>query len=132
MRHLLLAAVLACSLAGAAYAQSPADAPLPVEISLVQENGGFAFRDDNGMALYTFDRDPDGASACNGGCAAAWPPVAAPAGAHAIGDWAPVTRADGSLQWAYKGKPVYRYQGDTVAGQTNGEGMGGAWRLVRP
>jgi predicted lipoprotein with Yx(FWY)xxD motif len=124
--------VLVGFLAGAAAAQDPADAPLPVAISLVRDNGAFAFRDDNGMALYTFDRDPIGASACNGGCADAWPPVAAPAGAHQIGDWTPVRRDDGALQWAYKGRPVYRHQGDIGAGQFNGQGVGGVWRLLQP
>lgn len=132
MRQLLLGLTLTAVLTTAAFAQSPADAPLPVAISLVQVEGAWAFRDDNGMALYTFDRDTPGASACNGGCATAWPPIAAPADAHQIGDWTPVRREDGTMQWAYKGKPVYLYQGDTAAGQTNGEGMGGVWHLVRP
>ncbi|HSC01194.1 MAG TPA: hypothetical protein VLE45_14850, partial [Burkholderiaceae bacterium] len=31
----------------------------------------------NGMTLYTFDRDAAGKSACNGPCATNWPPLMA-------------------------------------------------------
>lgn len=132
MRPIIIALAFTCAMSATAFAQSPADAPLPAAISLIEENGAWAFRDDNGMALYTFDRDPEGASVCNGQCATAWPPIAAPADAHQIGDWTPVRRDDGAMQWAYKGKPVYLFQGDTAAGQTNGDGMGGVWHIVQP
>jgi predicted lipoprotein with Yx(FWY)xxD motif len=115
-----------------AYSESLADAPLPAEISLVQENGVLKLRDDNGYSLYVFDRDPLGKSTCVGSCASEWPPVVAPQDAHRIGDWTPVHRTDGAMQWAYKGKPVYTYRGDTGAGQTNGAGKGGLWRLLAP
>jgi predicted lipoprotein with Yx(FWY)xxD motif len=116
----------------AAHAPSLQDAPLPAEISLVLENGALKLRDDNGYSLYLFDRDPPGSSLCEGPCASEWPPVAAPQDAHQIGDWTPVHRTDGTMQWAYKGKPVYTYRGDTGAGQTNGAGKGGVWRLLAP
>ena len=90
------------------------------------------FCDDDGHSLYVYDRDPVGGSVCVGQCASRWPPVAAPQDAHQIGDWTPIRRPDGSLQWAYKGKPVYTFSGDTAAGQTNGAGLGGVWRLLVP
>ncbi|HMW44081.1 MAG TPA: hypothetical protein PKC88_17060, partial [Plasticicumulans sp.] len=42
----------------------------------------------NGMTLYVFDKDVAGSgrSACNGACAANWPPLAAAADAPAGGD----------------------------------------------
>ena len=125
-------AVLACGLTGATFGQSLQDAPLPAEISLVQENGALKLRDDNGRSLYVYERDPVGTSVCIDQCAREWPPVAAPQDAHQIGDWTPVRRKDGSLQWAYKGKPVYTFRGDTETGQTNGAGIGGLWRLLAP
>ena len=123
---------LTWSLTTAAHAQSLQDAPLPAEISLVQESGALKLRDDNGLSLYVFDRDPIGRSICVGPCASEWPPVVAPQDAHQIGDWTPVHRTDGTMQWAYKGKPVYTFRGDTAAGQTNGAGRGGGWRLLAP
>lgn len=88
----------------------------------------------SGMTLYTFDRDPagEGRSVCNGPCAQNWPPLAAPAGATAQGDWAVVTRDDGSRQWAYKGKPLYLWVKDQKPGDRSGDGVNNVWRLARP
>ena len=87
----------------------------------------------NGMTLYTFDRDAvPGKSACNGPCAANWPPLMAAADATAGGDWSLVTRDDGGKQWAYKGKPVYFWSKDQKPGDRSGDGFNGAWRLARP
>jgi predicted lipoprotein with Yx(FWY)xxD motif len=116
----------------AALTTSLLDAPLPAAISLVKDNGALKFCDDDGHSLYVYDRDPAGRSVCVGQCAREWPSVAAPPDAHQIGDWTPIRRTDGSLQWAYKGKPVYTFSGDTAAGQTNGAGRGAVWRLLAP
>ena len=88
----------------------------------------------NGMTLYTFDRDAmgSGKSACNGPCAANWPPLMASTGDSASGDWSIVTRDDGSRQWAYKGKPVYFWVKDTKAGDRTGDGVNNVWHLARP
>ena len=86
----------------------------------------------NGMTLYTFDRDAGGKSMCNGPCATNWPPLTAPAGASASGEWSVVTRDDGSRQWAYQGKPVYYWVKDTKPGDRSGDGVNNVWRLARP
>lgn len=88
----------------------------------------------DGMTLYTFDRDVAGSgkSTCNGPCAANWPPLAAAADASASGDWSIVTRDDGGKQWAYKGKPLYRWIKDQKPGDRTGDGFNNAWRLARP
>lgn len=43
-----------------------------------------------------------------------------------------ITRSDGSMQFAYKGTPLYYYSGDTKAGDTNGDGFNGIWHIVTP
>ncbi len=88
----------------------------------------------NGMTLYTFDRDAAGTgkSVCNGPCAQNWPPLMAAAGAAANGEWAVVTRDDGSKQWAYKGKPLYFWVKDQKAGDRTGDGVNNVWRLAKP
>jgi predicted lipoprotein with Yx(FWY)xxD motif len=36
------------------------------------------------------------------------------------------------LQWAFKNRPVYYYQGDAGEGDVNGEGLGDVWYVARP
>ena len=85
-----------------------------------------------GMTLYTFDKDSAGKSACNGQCAANWPPLAAAAGATGSGNWSIVTRDDGSKQWAYKGKPLYTWVKDQKPGDKTGDGVANnAWHTAK-
>lgn len=93
----------------------------------------------NGMTLYTYAPDTDSVSNCNGACAVNWPPYLIPSSsvlanvqAGITGKVSAVTRADGSLQVAYNGAPVYFYGGDTVSGDTKGQGVGGIWYIVKP
>jgi len=85
-----------------------------------------------GMTLYTFDKDADGKSACNGPCAANWPPLMAAGDAKASGDWTVVTRDDGGKQWAYKGKPVYLWAKDQKPGDKTGDGFNNVWHIAKP
>ncbi|MBW0156698.1 hypothetical protein [Sedimentimonas flavescens] len=85
-----------------------------------------------GMTLYTFDKDADGKSACNGGCAANWPPLVAEEGVMAEGAWSVITRDDGAKQWAYDGKPLYTWVKDTKPGDVTGDGFNGVWHVAQP
>jgi predicted lipoprotein with Yx(FWY)xxD motif len=85
---------------------------------------------ENGMTLYTFDKDKDGVSACNDACAVKWPPYIAKADAKMTEGWTMVKRTDGTMQWAYDGKPVYMFEGDKAKGDKAGEGMGGVWHII--
>lgn len=88
--------------------------------------------DAKGMTLYWFDNDMGGKSACNGPCATNWPPLMAPAGAMAMGDWSVILRDDGGRQWAYKGKPLYAWIKDMKPGDTTGDGFNGKWHVAKP
>jgi predicted lipoprotein with Yx(FWY)xxD motif len=87
-----------------------------------------------GMTLYTFANDKTpGKSACNGQCATNWPPLMASADAMPVGKWTPITRDDGSKQWAYDGKPLYAWNRDQKPGDTTGDGfLNGAWKAAHP
>lgn len=87
----------------------------------------------SGMTLYTFDMDAAGAgtSKCNGPCAAAWPPVTAPADAKPVGDLSIVTRDDGTKQWAHKGKPVYTFASDKKPGDATGDNVKNVWHVIK-
>jgi predicted lipoprotein with Yx(FWY)xxD motif len=87
--------------------------------------------DHAGMTVYTYDKDtPDsGKSACVATCAKNWPPVMAegtPAAPYSV-----VTREDGARQLAHKGKPLYTFVKDKKAGDKTGDGVGGAWHVVK-
>jgi predicted lipoprotein with Yx(FWY)xxD motif len=94
---------------------------------------GKALVDARGMTLYTFDRDnAPGKSNCNGKCAANWPPFAAPADAANMDSWTVIVRGDGSKQWAYKGKPLYRWMDDKKPGDVDGDGRFNVWHVAVP
>lgn len=126
LRSLLLAAAFGAS-AAAVAATSPAQ-DMPAKVS----DGALVAPD--GMTLYTFDRDVAGSgkSVCNGACATLWPALTAQSDASGSGDWKVITRDDGGRQWAYKGKPVYRWSKDAKPGDRTGDGFNNAWRIARP
>jgi predicted lipoprotein with Yx(FWY)xxD motif len=117
-------------MASAAVAMEPAK---PMETSL-----GTVLVDQNGMTLYTFDKDAKGAtvSACVDKCIQNWPPLLAADGAMAEGAWTivDVTDADGAAKkmWAYEGWPLYLFVKDTKPGDVTGEGVGGVWHVAKP
>lgn len=89
--------------------------------------------DHQGMTLYTFAKDGAGKSMCNDKCAANWPPLMAAGTDKAMGEWSVVKRDDGTMQWAYDGKPLYTFVMDKKAGDMTGEGkMDGAWKVAKP
>jgi len=90
-----------------------------------------------GLTLYYYSEDKPGSgkSVCTGGCAAAWPPltapVRAPAGVFLPGPLGMITRPGGVTQVTINGYPVYYYAGDKTPGQTTGNGIEGAWHVIK-
>ncbi|WP_223490213.1 hypothetical protein [Pseudomonas sp. A-RE-19] len=116
-KALLVAAAL--TLPSLAFAAEPA----------MMKNGVMV--DHKGMTVYTFDKDTGGKSMCNAGCAEMWPPMMAPAGAKAEGEWTIIKRDDGKMQWAYDGKPMYTYKMDMKPGDMKGEGYKDMWHMPK-
>jgi predicted lipoprotein with Yx(FWY)xxD motif len=139
---LLLAAVAISACGGAAYgvnASAPAKAGKAASVSLRTTKLGRILVDSRGRTLYLFAKDTGSKSTCSGACAAGWPPLVTTGRAHA-GAGVPARklgttrRANGSRQVTYAGHPLYRFAGDTKAGQTNGQGQsafGARWYAVR-
>ena len=123
----ILVAVAALALAAGALAQ----AVTPTVQLRYDATLGTYLTDGSGMTLYTFAKDPKGASTCTGGCATAWPPLLADAITTAPlnlpGSFSLVKRADGSSQVAYDGHPLYTWQGDKKPGDVTGQGFRGTW-----
>lgn len=94
--------------------------------------------DGTGMTAYYFTSDTPGSgnSTCADECLAAWPAIS-PAGTEPVVDGvtaevAVITGTDGEPQLTLDGRPVYTYAGDEAAGDTNGQGLNGAWYVVAP
>lgn len=101
-------------------------------VTTVSTASGDVLAGENGMTLYTFKNDAEGVSNCNGGCAANWPPLFAGEGAMAEGAYSVITRADGTMQWAKDGMPLYFWVKDEKEGDITGDGFNGVWDLARP
>ncbi|HLG87102.1 MAG TPA: hypothetical protein VKZ79_07885 [Alphaproteobacteria bacterium] len=94
-------------------------------------SGPMVLADSTGLTLYTYDKDTQDKATCDGDCAKAWKPLAAPANAQPSGDWTVATRADGSKQWAYRGKALYTSSLDAKPSETKGNGAeNGAWHTA--
>lgn len=125
-RSALAASLLTAALLGGCASMSAP--PPPATVS------GDALVGPTGMTLYVFDRDAAGSgkSVCNGACATNWPPLKASATDKARGDYSVITRDDGQLQWAFKGKPLYHWAKDSKPGDRTGDGFNQVWHLARP
>jgi predicted lipoprotein with Yx(FWY)xxD motif len=95
----------------------------------IETNGVLTSRD--GRTLYTFDKDSESKSHCNGGCLAAWPAFTVGNASFADGNFSVIARDDGTQQWAFQGKPLYFYGGDVKPGEVNGDSKGGVWHALR-
>ena len=96
--------------------------------------------DGSGRTLYLFEKDKNRHSACYGACAQYWPPLLThgkPVARVGVKQslLGTTRRRNGTQQVTYAGHPLYRYVGDTGAGQTNGAGLqdfGGGWDPISP
>jgi predicted lipoprotein with Yx(FWY)xxD motif len=112
-----------------------AGAALPEAVRVRESPAGRYLVGASSAPLYVYAQDSrPGKSACNGECAKAWPPLAAPSSAAPTGEFAPVARDDGVLQWAWRGQPLYAYAKDRATGNPDGnplgERVGNAWSLA--
>jgi predicted lipoprotein with Yx(FWY)xxD motif len=97
--------------------------------------------DSKGRTLYAFGHDLKNKSRCSGACASNWPPALTKVKHPKVGAGVSsaklrvIKRSGGARQLSYAGHPLYRFSGDTAAGDTNGQGIdafGGTWHVVSP
>jgi len=103
----------------------------PMAMSSVAIAADAVLTNNEGMTLYTFDKDAQGISNCYGGCATKWPPFIAGENAEAKEGFGLSTRQDGAKQWTYNDKPLYTWIGDSKKGDTTGDGVGGVWHTAK-
>jgi predicted lipoprotein with Yx(FWY)xxD motif len=134
-----LAALAACGSSGSSSASSPAvssnasasAAAAAAGLKTAKVGGVTVLTNAKGFTLYSFAPDTATKSACNGACAASWPPEKAAAAVKS--PYAAIKRSGGSTQLTFRGHPLYTFTGDTAPGQSNGNGVnafGGLWHEV--
>ena len=93
---------------------------------------------EDGKTLYTLKNDTANTSTCTAGCAQAWPPFTlddgekVKAGAGVTGKLTTFARADGTMQVAYNGAPLYYFASDSKAGDIMGQGISKVWFAAKP
>jgi predicted lipoprotein with Yx(FWY)xxD motif len=82
-----------------------------------------------GRTVYHLTSEKGKKFLCTGSCATIWPPLTVPKGSKPLagpgvtkGKLGTITRPDGRIQVTYYGLTLYRYSGDTKAGQDQGRG----------
>ena len=116
--------------ATAAFAKSSKPTVAVAKVTAV----GTVLVDAKAKTLYTLTNDGK-AVPCTGACAGLWPPLFTKPGSKPKGG--PGVTGLGTAkggQVTHTGIPLYRYSGDTRAGQANGEGLsdfGGTWHVVK-
>lgn len=114
------------------------EAAAPVELMATETSLGEVVVDGEGLTVYMFDKDTQGAdtSACAGPCVDSWPAVTteneAPSVEGVTGEVGTITAADGSKQVTLNGWPLYYFVGDEAAGDVNGQGVNGVWWVLTP
>jgi predicted lipoprotein with Yx(FWY)xxD motif len=129
-----IAALGALTFGSVAHAQSPQPMGEATTVSATTTDLGTFLTGPDGKTLYFFANDTaPGASVCEGDCVTNWPLFTVDAGAAlaagegVTGVLATFTRADGTTQVSYDGRPLYYFAGDQAAGDTNGQGRGDVW-----
>ena len=126
--------------APASASASSAPAASSVKLTTVKGPMGTYLVGSSDRALYLWVADGTGRSSCAGQCAKFWPPLLASstpqvAGAVKASDITLIKRADGAMQVAYKGHPLYYFLEDSKSDPTKGQGndgFGAKWWLVTP
>ncbi|WP_078651338.1 hypothetical protein [Streptomyces xylophagus] len=98
---------------------------------------GIVVTDDKGLVLYRYDKDEPNPSkwTCSGACTKTWIPVIVPESVQTSGveqSLLGTVHRNGETQLTLAGWPLYRYVGDTEAGQANGQGKDKEWYAVTP
>jgi predicted lipoprotein with Yx(FWY)xxD motif len=148
-----VAALLTLALSGCAGGTSePGEAPPPdeapsdgysmpadgAEVMVADSELGEIVVDGEGMTLYMFDSDTQGAgeSTCEGQCAENWPAFTSDAdpvaGDGVTGELGTITGVDGATQVTLNGWPLYYFAGDAVAGEVAGQAFNDVWWVLSP
>jgi predicted lipoprotein with Yx(FWY)xxD motif len=122
----------------AASAEGSGAAGEVYEVKVATGAMGSYITGEDGKTLYVFTADSPNKSTCADTCAANWPAFTlddgetVKAGDGVTGALTTFARADGKMQVAINGLPLYYFGKDTKAGDTGGQGIGGKWFAASP
>lgn len=87
-----------------------------------------------GRTLYSLSAETNGRFICTGTCTSTWHPLVVSAGTKPTGPvkLGTIKRPEGKTQVTFKGRPLYSFNGDSKAGEVNGEGIKdvGTWHAA--
>jgi predicted lipoprotein with Yx(FWY)xxD motif len=87
-----------------------------------------------GRTLYSLSVEQNGRFICTASCLSVWHPLRVKRGVRPTGPVKlnTIERPEGGIQVTYRGRPLYRFGGDTKADQANGEGIKdvGTWHAA--
>ena len=139
----IIPAVAALWLAACGSAPSSSTAASPSSPALIHtasirvgDKTEAVLKNANGLTLYYFMLDTATKVACTGACTSNWPPLLATSGTPTSNPALPgqltVLNGANGKQVLYNGHPLYSYVKDRVAGDANGQGVGGKWFVATP
>ena len=124
-RIVIASIVLTLVASGAAFAA----ALTGTKVTLHSTHLGKRLATSTGRILYLSTADGRNKSHCFSSCAAIWPPLLTKGkpvpGAGVNKALLGTLKRGAKLQVSYNGHPLYRYTGDSAAGQANGENLNG-------
>lgn len=120
-----------------APAEEPAETA-EVALMTTESSLGDIVVDGEGMTVYMFDNDTQGADAstCEGECADNWPAVTVDSETPEVegvsGEVGTITGVDGEPQLTLNGWPLYYFVGDAAPGDVKGQGVNDVWWVLTP
>lgn len=117
---------------GGLCAAGPATAA-PEDVSTTETGAATYFFTGDQKTLYFHARETiEDDFICVEACLEDWVPLEATPAHAADGLWTVIRRPEGTLQWAYNGRPIYTHVRDTFPGARLGDGAGrGAWDVLK-
>jgi len=136
LKRIAIASIVLTLVASGAALAATRDMGMGTRVYLHSSSLGKVLSTGTGRILYLYTGDGFKVTHCTGPCAGTWPPLYTTAkpesGSMGVKQslLGRLTRPNGKMQVTYNGHPLYRYSGDTKAGQTSGEGIDGKWLAV--
>ncbi len=103
---------------------------VPPEFKVVTKVLGRLLVTKEDQSVYYYHKDTPNKSNCTGSCLEKWEPILASDIAVAHDQWSLLVRPEGTRQWVFRGKPLYRYLKFVKKESYDGEYYESGWQNV--